>query len=337
MIDLTHFHPMIVHFPVALIMIGFLADVFSLFFNKKEPCLSKLGFYLMILGTLGACAAYFTGEFFTRELTGEAGALKERHEIFAKITMFVMLAASLVRIYMVWKKKSNSGLKWLVFFLYLIATCTVGFTGLLGGTLVYNHMIGLDSAPVEQTVAVSNKTVDNLKTALQGETTASAKYAAFAQKADEEGLPQIAALFSAASKAESIHAGNHRNVLGMLGHKVDVQPESFKVNNTLENLQAAYEGEKHETEAMYPGFIQQAQTDNSNDAVKSFGWAMDTETKHMELYQAAADAMKSKKEKSLPGEYYVCPKCGFTYSNEDIEDYCGLCGTEKIKFFDFGK
>ncbi|HOV10449.1 MAG TPA: ferritin family protein [Bacteroidales bacterium] len=335
MFDSSHFHPMIVHFPVALIMIGFLADVLSLFFNKKEPCLSKAGFYLMILGTLGAFAAYFTGEFFTRELTGEAGELKERHEIFAKITMFVMLAACLLRIYLVWKKKINSGFKWLVFFLYLIATCTVGYTGLLGGTLVYNHMIGLESASVEQTVVVTNKTVENLKTALQGETTASAKYAAFAQKADGEGLPQIAALFRAASKAESVHAGNHRNILGTLGHKVDVQPETFTVNNTLENLQAAYDGEKHETESMYPVFIEQATTDNNSDAVKSFGWATDTETKHMELYQAAVDALKSKKEKSLPDEYYVCPKCGFTYSHEDIEDYCGLCGTEKAKFFTF--
>ncbi|HQN16331.1 MAG TPA: ferritin family protein, partial [Bacteroidales bacterium] len=316
---------------------GFLADVLSLFFTKKEPCLSKVGFYLMILGTLGAFAAYFTGEFFTRELTGEAGELKERHEVFAKITMFVMLAASLLRIYLVWKKKSNSGLKWVVFFLYLIATCTVGFTGLLGGTLVYNHMVGLESASVEQTVAVTNKTVDNLKTALQGETTASEKYAAFAKKAGEEGLPRIAALFDAASKAESVHAANHRNVLATLGHKVDVQPETFTVNNTLENLLAAYEGEKHETESMYPGFIEQAQTDNNNDAIKSFGWANDTEMKHMELYQAAADALKSGKEKTLPAEYYVCPKCGFTYSNEDIEDYCGLCGTEKSKFFVFGK
>jgi len=316
-------------------MIGFLADVLSLFFNKKEPCLSKAGFYLMILGTLAAVAGYLTGEFFTADLTGAAGELKERHEVFAKITMYVMIAACLIRIYLVWRKKINSGLKWLVFFLYLIATCTVGYTGLLGGTIVYNHMIGFESAPGEQTVAVSNKTVDNLKTALQGETTASAKYAAFAQKANEEGLPQIAALFSAASKAESIHASNHKTVLENLGHQADVQTETVSVGTTLENLQSAIDGETGETESIYTNFMDQAKTDNDNDAVKSFSWTLDTKFKQLELYQAASDALKSKKEKSLPDEYYVCPKCGFTYSSEEVEDYCELCGTEKEKYFIF--
>jgi hypothetical protein len=53
MFNSAHFHPMIVHFPVALILVGFLADVVFLFL-KKELCLSKMGLYLMVLGTLKA-------------------------------------------------------------------------------------------------------------------------------------------------------------------------------------------------------------------------------------------------------------------------------------------
>jgi rubrerythrin len=48
------------------------------------------------------------------------------------------------------------------------------------------------------------KTIENLKAGIKGETTASAKYAAFAQKAREEGNDTIAKLFDAASKSESI-------------------------------------------------------------------------------------------------------------------------------------
>jgi uncharacterized membrane protein len=143
MFNPDHLHPLIVHFPVALIITGFFLDVISLFFNKKEPCLSKAGFYLMILGTLAAVAGYLTGEFFTSEMSGAAGELKERHEVFAKITMFVMIAASLLRIYLVWKKKETGSLKWLVFALFFIATATVGYTGFLGGSLVYDFMIGI--------------------------------------------------------------------------------------------------------------------------------------------------------------------------------------------------
>ena len=62
MFDTSHFHPMLVHFPIALVIFGFLAELASLFF-KKEACLSKLGFYLLILGTLSALAAWFTGLF----------------------------------------------------------------------------------------------------------------------------------------------------------------------------------------------------------------------------------------------------------------------------------
>ena len=60
-------------------------------------------------------------------------------------------------------------------------------------------------------------TLDNLKAAIVGETTASAKYAAYAQKAREEKFEAIAMLFQAASKAEAIHANKHTEVLGAMG------------------------------------------------------------------------------------------------------------------------
>lgn len=144
MFDTSHLHPMIVHFPVALIIIGFLADLGGLFF-KKEPCLTKTGFYLMILGTLAALAAVLTGEFFTGadSLQGEVAQVEGNHEIFAKVTLALMILASLFRIYIVWKKKEGSSLKWVAFGMYFLAMITVSITGFLGGTMVYNFMIGI--------------------------------------------------------------------------------------------------------------------------------------------------------------------------------------------------
>lgn len=57
------------------------------------------------------------------------------------------------------------------------------------------------------------KTIENLKAAITGESTASATYAAYAAKAAQEGQPLIQKLFEAASKAESVHAANHNKVL----------------------------------------------------------------------------------------------------------------------------
>ena len=130
-------HPMIVHFPIALVVVGFLADTISIFI-KKELCLSKVGFYLMVLGTLGAIAAVITGSFFTQKVEGAALPLKETHELFANITMYILIAASAIRVFLVAKKKENNSLKWVVYFLFLCAVITITITGYKGGSIVYD-------------------------------------------------------------------------------------------------------------------------------------------------------------------------------------------------------
>lgn len=142
MFDLNHLHPMVVHFPVALIVVGFLFELIYLFY-KKENCFSKTGLYLMVLGTLGAIAAYLTGEFFTGDLTGSAGEVQETHELFALITMLTMIIATLFRVLLIMKKKETTNLKWVFFSLYALGALMVGVTGFFGGSLVFNYLIGL--------------------------------------------------------------------------------------------------------------------------------------------------------------------------------------------------
>jgi Predicted membrane protein (DUF2231). len=134
---------MIVHFPVALITVGFIAEVVSLFF-KSEKCLSKTGFYLMVLGTLAAIAAWSTGQLFTNEPSqGEIVRVFEKHETGALITMILMIIGSAFRIWLVMQKKEETQLKWIAFGFYLLGFAAVTFTGFMGGTMVYNFMIGL--------------------------------------------------------------------------------------------------------------------------------------------------------------------------------------------------
>jgi uncharacterized membrane protein len=143
MFNTAHFHPMIVHFPIALITVGFLAEVVSLFL-KSEKCLSKTGFYLMILGALAAIAAWSTGQLFTNEPTqGAILSVFEKHETGAIITMILMITGSVFRIWLLIKKKEESSLKWVAFGLYFLAFVAVTFTGYMGGTMVYNYMMSL--------------------------------------------------------------------------------------------------------------------------------------------------------------------------------------------------
>lgn len=142
MISLTHLHPMLVHFPIALVVFGFAVEFASLIF-KKEVCLSKAGFYLLLGGTLSALFALLAGVFLTSEMSGTAGEVKDTHEIFAWITLVILTLTSLLRIFILVKHKENTNLKWVAFVLYALAFISVGLTGLYGGTLVYNYMMPL--------------------------------------------------------------------------------------------------------------------------------------------------------------------------------------------------
>jgi uncharacterized membrane protein len=142
MLPASHFHPMLVHFPIALVIIGFLAESASIFI-KKEICLTKTGFYLLIVGTLSALFAWLTGLLFTSEMSGTAGKIRETHELFAWITLGLLLLTSALRIVMQTREKQSQGFKWLTFVLYALAAVSVSVTGFLGGNLVYKYMMPL--------------------------------------------------------------------------------------------------------------------------------------------------------------------------------------------------
>lgn len=180
------------------------------------------------------------------------------------------------------------------------------------------------------------KTIENLKFAYNGESTASAKYAAFAEKAKAEGFDTVAAMFQATSKSEAIHAANHLKVLEKLGEKVaGPQIGAYDVLSTAENLADAIKGETHEINSMYPGFIAAAEKEKSADAVKSFTWAMDTEKKHQAFYGTALAAVSAGGEKNLPAKWFVCPVCGNTYDAATVAKACDFCMTPKEKFIAF--
>jgi len=142
MFTTSHLHPMLVHFPIALVIFGFLAEVAFLFF-KNESSLRKMGYYLLIAGTLAAIVAWLTGNFFTSEMDGAAGKMRESHELFATITLVLLLVTSLFRTALVILKNNNSTFRILAFILYSLAAISVSITSYLGGSLVYNFMLGL--------------------------------------------------------------------------------------------------------------------------------------------------------------------------------------------------
>lgn len=180
----------------------------------------------------------------------------------------------------------------------------------------------------------NSATIQNIKAAITGETTASAKYAAYSKKAKKEGLTKIALLFEAASKSENIHANNHRAVLEQLGEKMDKVIPKFEVKSTKENLEDAVKGESYEVATMYPDFIKAANDEGVNIAMISFNYAFQTEKKHKAMYENALEKFNSGKENELSSLYMVCPTCGNTYDSQ-APKRCGISMTPRERFLTF--
>src|ERR1035437_5431123 len=143
MFDMTLLHPMVVHFPIALLIVGFLFETIGLFVQKEF--FSKTGFYLLILGVIGVITAYFTGQSAGNGIT-EVGTLKqalETHEGAAALALWLMAGAALVRVVLVWLKMYYGIFKGFAFVLFLFGVLSIARTGYYGGELVFKHAAGV--------------------------------------------------------------------------------------------------------------------------------------------------------------------------------------------------
>lgn len=175
---------------------------------------------------------------------------------------------------------------------------------------------------------LSADTLKNLNTAFLGESNAAARYAAFAEQAEKENLPQVAKLFRAASRAESIHRDNHKATILAGGGTVDSTPlEVAKVGTTAENLKAAIAGESYERDTMYPEFLAQAKAEDARSAVRTLRFAAEAEAQHARLYTEAL-AQLGQNEKT---DYFVCPTCGATLPKAP-DGKCPTCREPGSKF-----
>jgi len=161
-------------------------------------------------------------------------------------------------------------------------------------------------------MAETYKTDENLKSAFGGESQANRRYLFFADKAEKEGLGQVARLFRAAADAETVHARNHFDAMDAVG-------------TTRDNLTAAVIGEHYEFTRMYPGFIDAAEEEQNDRAFRSFNLANEVEQIHHRLFQSYLKAVEAGQElKEEP--YFVCQVCGNTMAGDGPEK-CPVCGS----------
>ncbi len=163
-------------------------------------------------------------------------------------------------------------------------------------------------------------TASNLRSAFAGESQAHMRYLIFADKAEQEGLPNVARLFKAIAYAEQVHATNHFKVLKDLGQ-------------TADNLGAAIGGETYEVEEMYPAFVAVAELQEEKAAVRSNSWALEAEKIHAAMYGLAKAAVEDGNDAGV-GSVFVCSVCGHTVRGE-APDRCPVCNAKREKYCEF--
>jgi uncharacterized membrane protein len=126
---LNNMHFIVIHFPIALLIISLLFDLLTTFYKRSN--LHHAGLITLVLGTLGAIASVLTGP------EGERNPLFPRHELFGKITMIFFIVLCIVRLSLYVYKKKEIGRNPVYLVAALVGVMLVSYTGHLGGQMVH--------------------------------------------------------------------------------------------------------------------------------------------------------------------------------------------------------
>jgi len=129
----------------------------------------------------------------------------------------------------------------------------------------------------------ATQTHENLKAAFAGESMANRRYLYFANKADVEGLLDLARVFRDTADGETGHANGHFYFLEEVGDPATDHP----FGSSEDNLKSAIEGETHEYTDMYPGFAKVARDEGFEDIANWFENLAMAEKRHAGRFQKA--------------------------------------------------
>ncbi len=164
-------------------------------------------------------------------------------------------------------------------------------------------------------VLKGSKTEQNLMTAFAGESQARNKYTYFASKAKKEGYVQIAAIFEETAANEKEHAKMWFKLL-----------EGGAIRSTIENLEAAADGENYEWTDMYATFAKEAREEGFDDIANKFEGVAKIEKEHEERYRKLLDNVKKEIVFSRDGDViWQCANCGHICIGKKAPEVCPVC------------
>ncbi|MBN1613681.1 MAG: rubrerythrin family protein, partial [Deltaproteobacteria bacterium] len=126
-------------------------------------------------------------------------------------------------------------------------------------------------------------TKEALQQAYTGEAKAALRLRVYAEKAAQEGYPQIAKLFRVIARSEEIHGARALKVLKEIG-------------TTEQNLEESFQSEQGIAEVAYNRFVKEAEAEGNQAAVLHFSQSKDVEETHAKLYKEAMNHLQEERE-----------------------------------------
>ncbi len=162
---------------------------------------------------------------------------------------------------------------------------------------------------------MNDRTADNVHKAYVEEAKAHVRILKFAERAENDGFPQIAHMFRAIAVSERVHSGRHYGLL------------EGGVGDTDENLGRAFHSETGIADLTYRRMLTEAHEDGEKVAALIFSQARDVEESHAGLYKRAMDHIIWERSTT----YQICTVCGYV-ADGGAPDNCPVCGADRSQF-----
>ena len=133
-------HPLVVHFPIALLLAAIALDFLAL--GLKRPGLHRVALWNLALGTLGAAVAVWTG-YRAAEVAKHTFEIHQVIELHRKLGIATLILGGLMVAWRLWKRDQLGGrARMLTLLIMLVMAGTLGYGAHLGGRLVYEFGVG---------------------------------------------------------------------------------------------------------------------------------------------------------------------------------------------------
>ncbi len=134
------FHPIFIHFPIALLSTTLVLEILALAFGKDD--LSRAGWWIQLVGTVGILLAVLSGIVAENatSIPATAAWVMDLHEELAFVCASAFAALLLWRVAA--RTKIPGPKPWGYIAAYLAAVVLLAFVGWFGGELVYRYGVG---------------------------------------------------------------------------------------------------------------------------------------------------------------------------------------------------